>query len=176
MAAAAQRHVIATPVGSMNSRLLELIGAIVLSTQDAERYLKAILPFTDSQDPSISGAMSRHEKIKKRTLGDLVGKLVDSSTSTSAGLEQHLADLVERRNQIVHHFHETYGEQLRSGHSQQVAVSLEALLSDVDTLRRALEQMALQLFEAVRDITFVGTPEYQKMDELLASIRRRVTR
>lgn len=166
----------ATRVQPIDPKLLELIGAIVLSTQDAERYLKIVLPFTDSQDPSISGALSRHKKIKKRTFGDLVGKLVDASTPESVGLEQHLAHLVDRRNQIVHHFGETFGEQVRSGHSQQVVESMRALLTDVDAFRNGLEEMALQLFEALRDSTFAGTPEYQKMDDFCASFRRRVTR
>ena len=158
----------------MNPQLLELIGAIVLSTQDAERYLKAILPFTDSQDISIGGVLSRHEKLKKRTFGDLVGKFVDSSTPGSAGFKEHLAHLVDRRNQIVHHFPEAYGEQLRSGHSQQVIDSLRVLLANVDAFRSALERAALQLFEAMRDTTFLGTAEYQEMDDLCALFRQRV--
>ena len=55
-----------------------MIGAIVLSTQEAERYLKFILPFTETADPSISAVLSRADKLKKRTLGDLIGRFVDS--------------------------------------------------------------------------------------------------
>ena len=166
----------AIPAQTMNPQVLELIGAIVLSTQDAETYLKAILPFTDSKDPSITGAMSHHEKIKKRTFGDLIERFVDASRSDSDSFQQHLVRLVDHRNQIVHHFGEIYGEQLRSGNSQQVVDSLRVVLANVDAFRSALEQAALHLFEAVRDITFVGTPEYQKFDDLCALFRRRVTR
>jgi hypothetical protein len=158
----------------IKAQLLELIGAIVLSTQDAEKYLKAIIPFTDSQDPSIRGALSRHEKLKKRTLGDLVGKFMGTATSENAELEKHLAHLVDQRNKIVHHFSETYGEQLRAGESQLVIDSLRLLLVNIEAFRSTLEQMAILLFEAIRDTTFLGTPEYKDMDDLCATFRLRV--
>lgn len=56
----------------MQSEILELIGAIVLSTQDAEKYLKVVLPFVASKDPSLSAALSRHDKLEKRTFGELL--------------------------------------------------------------------------------------------------------
>ena len=164
----------ATPSRSTKGELLELVGAIVLSTQDAEMYLKFILPFTDSNDPSISSALARHAKLKKRTFGDLVGKFVGSSTSESLALAQHLANLVDQRNRIVHHFGETYGSQLRSGDSQQVIVSLQTLQANVDGFRVALEQAALNLLETLRDVTFSGTPEYEDYANLCALFRQRV--
>ncbi len=157
-----------------NSKLLELIGAIILSTQEAEKYLKVIIPFTDAQDSSIRAALLRYEKIKKRTFGELVGKLVDSATSKSDGFEQHLAQLVYHRNQIVHHFGETYGGQLRSGQAQQVIDSLRSLRASIDVFRKALAQLALHLYEAMRDTTFYGTPEYDDMKNLCALLRGRV--
>ena len=166
----------ATTRQSINPQLLELIGAIVVSTQDAERYLKVILPFTNAQDPSLSGAISRREKLKKRTLGDLVGTLVDSSTQNSERLKQHLTYLVEQRNRVIHHFGETYGQQLRSGNSHQVLESLKVLLANVDAFRAAMEEMALRLFEAMRDTTFHGTPEYEEFAELCATFRRSLGR
>ena len=76
-----------------NERILRLVGAIVLVSQDAERYLKITLPFTGSEDPSLTAALKRHEKLKKRTLGELAGKFVDSTTSDSLDFAKHMADL-----------------------------------------------------------------------------------
>jgi hypothetical protein len=137
-------------------------------------YLKLILPFTDSSDPSIGSALARHEKLNRRTFGDLVGKFVDSSTSDSLALTQHLADLVDQRNRVVHHFGATYGAQLRSGKSRQVIASLQTLQANVDGFRVALEQAALHLLESLRDVTFRGTPEYQDYANLCASFRQRI--
>jgi hypothetical protein len=85
-----------------------------------------------------------------------------------------LDELVTKRNQIVHHFGETYGAQLRSGQIQLVADSLRAQLIGIDVFKQALERTALHLFEAIRDTTFDGTSEYQAMADLCASFRRRV--
>jgi len=155
------------------NEILELIGAIVLSAQEAEQYLKAILPFMNSQDPSLSGALARYEKLKKRTLGEVVGRFLDSTTSHTSDFASRLDELVITRNQIVHHFGETYGTQLRSGQIQPVADSLRAQLVGIDAFKQALQHAALQLFEAIRDTTFDGTPEYRAMADLCASFRRR---
>ena len=108
-----------------NERILRLVGAIVLVSQDAERYLKITLPFIAAEDSSLGASLKRHEKLKKRTLGELAGKFVDSTTSDSLDFAKHMAYLVATRNQVVHHFNETYGVQLNAGSYQEVFDSLE---------------------------------------------------
>ena len=157
-----------------NERILRLIGAIVLVSQDAERYLKITLPFMGSEDSSLSESLKRHEKLKKRTLGELAGRFVDSTTSDSLDFAQHLAYLVATRNQVVHHFNETYGEKLSSGSYQEVFDSLETLLANLKTFRSVVEQLSLAVLERLRDVTFRGTPEYEQMATLCASFRARV--
>jgi hypothetical protein len=160
----------------IKQELQALVGAVVLSTQDAERYLKAILPFVDAQDPSLGAALERHGKLKNSTFGGLVTKFKDASTSDSPGFADHLASLVESRNQIVHHFSETYGERLRAGQVEDVLLSLRTLLANVDVFRDLLEKMTLLLFEAMRDTTFQGTPEFQEMDEACVAFRQTIAR
>jgi len=157
-----------------NERILRLVGAIVLVSQDAERYLKITLPFTDSDDSSLGALLKRHEKLKKRTLGELAGKFVDSTTSDSLDFAKHMAYLVATRNQVVHHFNETYGPQLTTGDYQRVYDSLETLLANLKIFRSVTEQVALAVFEGLRDFTFRDTPEYEQMASLCASFRARV--
>ena len=157
-----------------NERILTLVGAIVLVSQDAERYLKLALPFVKSEDPSLGAALKRAEKLKRRTLGELTGKFVEASTSDSLDFTAHLAHLVAARNQVVHHFNETYGAQISSGAHQDVLRSLEALLANLKSYRAALEQIVLAVLDGLRDITFRNTPEYHQFSELCASFRSRV--
>ena len=157
-----------------NERILRLVGAIVLVSQDAERYLKITLPFTGSEDPGLTAALRRHEKLKKRTLGELAGKFVDSTTSDSLDFAKHMAYLVATRNQVVHHFNETYGAQLGAGSYQEVYDSLETLLANLKIFRSVVEQLALVVFEGLRDVTFRDTPEYEQMASLCASFRARI--
>lgn len=151
-----------------------MVGAIILTSQDAERYLKAILPFTNSEDPSMGAALKRHDKLKRRPLGELAGKLVEATTSDTLDFAEHLAQLVAGRNQVAHHFNETYGAKLAAGLQQEVIGALEALLVNLRAFRAALEQLALALFEAMRDVVYRGTPQYKQMAALCASFRKRV--
>jgi hypothetical protein len=159
---------------SDNENILILVGAIVLVSQDAERYLKFALPFVKSKDPSLTAALARAEKLKRRTLGELTGKFVEASTSDSLDFAEHMAYLVAARNQVVHHFNETYGAQISSGAHQDVFESLKVLLANLKSYRAALEQFALTVLEGLRDVTFRDTPEYSQVSELCASFRSQV--
>src|SRR4051812_15012761 len=108
----------------IDPEIFRLIGEIVLSTQDAEKYLKIILPFAKSEDSSVAGVLARLEKLSKGTFGGLITKFVETTTSNSNQLEQHLTGLVNRRNQLVHHFGEAYGDALRLGNHEKVIDSL----------------------------------------------------
>ncbi len=136
------------------------------------------LPFISSlqsaQPSSLGTAFDKLKKLEKRTLGELAGKFVDSSTSDTLDFAEHMASLVATRNRVVHHFNETYGVQLSSGAHQEVVASLEALLSDLKGFRTMLEQLALTVLEALRDVTFRNTPEYEQFAAVCASFRRRV--
>jgi hypothetical protein len=90
----------------------QLVGAIVLISQDAERYLKITLPFLGPSATPHKDISKQIEALKKRTLGELTGKFVDSATSESLDFARHMAYLVSTRNKVVHHFNETYGAQL----------------------------------------------------------------
>lgn len=163
-----------SPSQSDNATILQLVGAIVLTSQDAERYLKAALPFTNSEDPSIEAVLKRQGKLKRRPLGELAGKLVDATTTDSVHFAEYLAALVNGRNQVAHHFNETYGAKLAAGQQQAVIESLQALLLNLKAFRSSLEQMVLALFECLRDVVYQGTPQYKQMAELCASFRARV--
>ena len=157
-----------------NERILQLVGAIVLTCQDTERYLKLTLPFLSSDDDSLGAALRRHEKLKRRTLGELVGNLTDSSSSDSLDFAKYLEQLVNTRNQIVHHFNETYEVRIASGGQKEVIASLESQLTNLRGLRATTEQLALFVLEGLRDVTFHNTPEYEQMAALCATFRQRV--
>ena len=76
----------------MKSEILKLIGAIVLSTQDAERYMKAILPFIDCYSIVDTGSTDDTAAVIQRHLGHLPGVVTpqewrDFSTARNLSLE-----------------------------------------------------------------------------------------
>jgi hypothetical protein len=157
-------------------KTLRLVGAIVLVSQDAERHLKIILPFIGTpENPSLSAAIQQREKLKNRPLGPLAKKFVDSTSTDSLDFATHMNYLVDTRNLVVHHFFETYGTRLSAGNHQEVFDSLDTLLGDLKNLLSMLEQVALVVFEGLRDVTFRDSPQYEQMAELCASFRKRVT-
>ena len=155
-------------------RIQQLVGAIVLICQDAERYLKVTLPFIGSEEAGLGAALKRLEKLRKRTLGELAGKLVESSTSDSIDFAEYMAYLVASRNQVVHHFNETFSAQISSGAHQDIISDLEGLHANLKEFRSSLEQMALFVLEQLRDVTYHGTPEYEQFAALCASFRQRI--
>ncbi len=159
---------------SDNERLLQLIGAIILTSQDVERCLKVTLPFVKSEDASLSAALKRHQKLKRRPLGELVEVLTKSSSSDSPDFELHLDQLVDNRNPLAHHFHDTYGPRIATGRHKEVIASLETQLEDLRNFRTGMQQMALFVLEALRDITFNNAPEYDQMAAVCESFRQRI--
>lgn len=153
------------------NEILELVGAIVLCTQEAEHWLKAILPFTDSQDPSFTAALARHKKLKRRSLGELMDKFMSSSTDQSFDAAEHLKALVNRRNQIVHHFVETFGPDLRAGKRALVKTELRTHLANIEGLSKGLEETAFALFEAMAEYFADDSPEYRELAERCARYR-----
>lgn len=154
--------------------ILELIGAIVLSTQEAEKFLKIILPFMNPEYSSMSGVLKRADELKLRTFGALKQEFVESSTFISDDFQRHLSILVERRNNIVHHFHENYSQNQRNTGVADTVAALSEQLNDVNAFRDALTHMSLQLLDALRETTFRNTPECQELGEICDALRKKV--
>ncbi len=161
---------------SQSEKILRLIGAIVLVSQEAERCLKVSIPFFASDDSSLGSALRRAEKLKKRSLGDLTGHLVAASTSDTPDFGGQLAQIVSARNQVVHHFEETYGGLLAADRHAEVIVALEHVLDDLKAYRSMAQQIALHVLEGLRDVTFRHTPELIDIETLCASFKARIAR
>lgn len=161
---------------AQSEKILRLIGAIVLMSQEAERCLKVALPFLASDDPSLGAALRRAEKLKKRPLGDLTGHFVAASISDSPDFGDQMAEIVAARNRVVHHFDETYGGLLAQDHHADVIVSLEQVLCNLKAYRSVAEELALHVLEGLRDITFSGTPDHAEIEALCASFKARIAR
>ena len=157
---------------SPRNEILQLIGVIVLSTQASERYLKLVLPFTDAEDPSLSAALARANKVQRTTFGNLSKGLVNAATWKSATFKSDLANLVKDRNRVVHHFGETFGKQLNAGDAVSVIDSLRIIRANARSFEQAMTQLALCVLEGLRDTTFSGTPEFHDLDAVCEELRR----
>jgi hypothetical protein len=81
-------------------------------------------------DSRLGSALKRHEKLRRRPLGELVGSFVKSTSTDSQDFAEHLAEVVDIRNNVVHHFDETFGLLIAAGNRREVIVALETQWND----------------------------------------------
>jgi hypothetical protein len=90
-----------------SKRVMERVGHCLIIYQRIEVYLKYLLPHVVSHDetPTDTFAGWRSLLDSKSTLGPLVERLRESVRSSDLkGLSHYLSELVEQRNELIHHF------------------------------------------------------------------------
>lgn len=154
-----------------NQRVVYVTGAIVLCCQQIELLLKYIVPHLAQGDSNLSSVLLRHAKLERRPLGDVAGKFVEGLEGDAEHLRAYVQRVVDRRNELVHHFTQRYGDLLRAGNHGQVLGVLRQQHEDAVGLMRLLSELAVHLSEALRDTTFAGTDEYAEFSEVCAQAR-----
>lgn len=132
-------------------KLAHNIGLIVLASQDLERHLKLVVAASD--DHGGGAFIARHQKLERRALGELVGRLMDSATvveGSASDLHAYFSRLLDRRNKVVHHFSETYGDDLRAGRHGEVLASLAALCKELREVAASFERVNESWLEALQ--------------------------
>lgn len=157
---------------SPDQNIVYVIGALTLCYQDIERAFKLFIPFLNSDDPEWTSVFARGKAISKETLGGLSGQFVKAASGDTEELRKFMTDLVSRRNALVHHFPESYGDMIRAGRHEAALSKLRQQHQDALHLRRALFEVCVGLFEGIRDTTFRGTAEYDEMAALCLQARR----
>lgn len=124
---------------SLAGKVAQNIGLIVLASQDLERHLKTVV--AASGDASRGSIIQRHDKLERRSLGEVVAGFLRQATITGEGgkdeLQAYLSRLLDRRNKVVHHFFDTYGQALEEGRETEVFADLAALHGELVQLRDA---------------------------------------
>lgn len=122
------------------------IGLIVLESQELERQLKFIVAV--SSESTAKSANERHENLRSRPLGEVVKQLIGNTTCTSGSideLEAFFRSLLDRRNKVVHHFSETYGDDLKAGRHSEILASLAQICIDLRQVARSFRSVNLDL-------------------------------
>ncbi|RYG98482.1 MAG: hypothetical protein EON58_07015 [Alphaproteobacteria bacterium] len=146
---------------SLGSKLAHNIGLIVLASQELERHLKVLVAASDA-----SGARSGidlHKRLERRGLGDVVTRFLSVATITEGDaldLEDYFSGLLDRRNKVVHHFIETYGEDLEAGRHENVLLNLATLYDELRKSAGTLKDINLSLLEH-----FLAEPTLQLANE-----------
>ena len=156
-------------------KIIYAVGVIVLTSQDVERHLKFLVPFMNSDDPATTSILARHAKLGKRSLGDVSGQFVGAMSGDVEALECLVRQIVEERNEIVHHFQDRFGDLIQKGGYEEVLDALRGHHGRALDLLRVLREMSLALAEAMRDGMFAGTPEQGEIALLCEKARASLT-
>lgn len=124
------------------NKLAHNIGLIVLASQNLEKHLKFVVAITDpSADKSI---IDQHKSIEKHSLGLIVKNFminVEGSQSDINNFKMYFEKLIDRRNKVVHHFYETYADDLKAENHSQILRSLAELCTELREVAKTFQDM-----------------------------------
>ena len=123
---------------SFATKLAHNIGLIVLESQELERHLKFVVAI--SNHSATKSLIERHERLRNRSLGEVVKRLMGNLTVTSGrieDLEAYFRSLLDRRNKVVHHFFEAYADDLKAERHTEILASLAALRDELQQVSRS---------------------------------------
>lgn len=154
-----------------HEKVIYVVGQIVLCCQEIETHIKFLLPFTDSEDASLSAIQARRGKLENRPLGVVAEQFVAALTGDIEAVREQVHRVVKKRNGLVHQYMQTYGERIRAGQYQDILSTLRLQHEEALGLLGMLREMTLHLAEAMRDTTFVGTDEHAELVALCTQAR-----
>lgn len=124
------------------------IGLIVLESQELERQLKFIAAL--SSQSTAKSVIERHESLGTRPLGEVVKQFIGNATITSGSideLENFFRSLLDRRNKVVHHFFDTYAEDLKASRHSEILANLAKIRDDLRQVARSFRSVNLEIAE-----------------------------
>lgn len=135
----------------LGSKLAHNIGLIVLASQDLEANLKLVVAASESTEKG--SLIDRHKKLERRALGEVVARFLGNVTVTegsASDLEGYFSRLLDRRNKVVHHFNETYGEDIRAGRHKDVLANLAQLYGELREVAGSFKSVNQAMLETLQ--------------------------
>jgi len=133
---------------SFAGKLAHNIGLIVLESQELERHMKLLAAWID---PSTHKPfLDRHKRLERRSLGEVVKQFLSNGTVTQGSiddLEGFFRSLLDRRNKVVHHFFETYREELASANHSQILSNLGELFTELRDVTKSFRDVNQAIYE-----------------------------
>ena len=154
-----------------NEKVAFAVGAIVLRCHEIERLFKFIVPHIDGKAPAWSSRAQRIDKLARKPLGDVADRFVDATTGDTDALRTYVQTFVDKRNGVVHHFGDLYGQRWAAGQHDEVLADLRNLHKDATALLHMLREVLIVIAETTRDTIFVGTNDYEGFAAICSDLR-----
>ena len=147
------------------------IGRNVLLYQATEQALKTLLHLMRHENAlhCLDGFVERHAEYSRKTLGQLVQSFRDRNQSDQPELwGTYLADLLSDRNDLIHHA----GLNLRTVDScREGATRLNEEHERAIQMKNMVDDILLDVLQALCDVTFRGTSEEAAMRTLYGQVK-----
>jgi hypothetical protein len=85
--------------------------------------------------------IQRHNRLKKKAFGEVAKALTSKAESGGKEFNKHLKNYIMLRNEVVHHFYETYSNELRSGDKQAIVVDLASRAMKLQSLAQDMQKL-----------------------------------
>jgi len=158
-----------------NEKVAFVVGAIVLRCQEIERLFKFIVPHVDGKAPEWSSRAQRIDELARMPLGEVAERFVEATTGDTDALRTYVQSFVDKRNVMVHHFGEFYGQRWVAGQHDEVLAELRNLHKDATALLQMLREVLAVIAETTRDTIFVGTDDYEGFAAICENLRASVS-
>lgn len=141
------------------------VGRNIVMFQALEATMKHLVPlFSAVGTVSSEGRAKRYAKAQTKTLGQLVGELLEKANFDNPQFATHYGGLVEQRNALVHHFGEAYGKGLETEEGcGSIVARLKAQYEQIKEMRNSLHGLLSGMLVCICQIQFAGTDEYAEM-------------
>jgi hypothetical protein len=159
-----------TLVGQVHER----VGRNVLRVQALEGKLKLLLSLVDPVGKSHAheDAGDRSAQIAKQTLGNLASSFLESISSDDLRFGESIKKIVKDRNDLVHHFYSTVGSLMSTDNGcGRATQQLDAQLEEIKAFEVVVNEFLMAILHAIKEISFQGTPEYDRLSAVHASLR-----
>ena len=136
-------------------RIVQAIGFIVLSSQELERSLRLLGAFAGGGD-----WIEKHERLQnltKQTLGKNVKHLLSHASGDVNAFSAFVYQVVHKRNAIVHHYFDTFADELAKEDHRAIADALESQLEEMQTVSDAFKRSLGELAAAIGSLDGVAS-------------------
>lgn len=131
-------------------RIVQAIGYIVLSSQELERSLRLLGAFAGGGD--WIEKLERHQHLTKQTLGKNVKNLISHASGDVDAFSAYVYQVVHNRNAIVHHYFDTFADELAAGDHDAIADALENKLDEMQKVSDAFKRSLGELADAIESL------------------------
>ena len=136
-------------------RIAQAIGYIVLASQELEQSLRLLGAFAGEGDWIEKN--EKHQYLNKQPLGQNIKHLMSHAEGDVGAFSAYVYQIVHKRNAIVHHYYDTFANEIAVENHQSIADALESQLSEIKKVSNAFKVSVGELSAALKSLDWLAS-------------------